>query len=146
MKEEMVKEEQEKEDEAPPEPAVATAVKGPASGGIQIAAGNRNTFFKRPVTNNKSKFGGYAAQVQARITDALRNNPRTRMASMKIEVRIWADSTGRVTRATLGSSTGDSALDTAIRDEVLNGLQLSQPPPSDMPMPIVMRLSARRPN
>jgi TonB family protein len=122
-------------------------VKGPASGGIQIAAGNnRPTFFKRPVTNNKSKFGGYAAQVQARITDALRNNPRTRMASMKIEVRIWADSTGRVTRATLGSSTGDSALDTAIRDEVLNGLQLSQPPPSDMPMPIVMRLSARRPN
>ena len=34
----------------------------------------------------------------------------------------------------------------AIKDEVLAGLQLREPPPEDMPVPIVMRLNARRPN
>ena len=39
---------------------------------------------------------------------------------------------------------GDPAL-AALQDEVLVGLQLSDPPPADMPLPIVMRLSAQRP-
>jgi len=45
----------------------------------------------------------------------------------------------------LGGSTGDAALDRTIIDEVLTGLQIPQPPPDDMKMPIVMRVTARRP-
>ena len=44
----------------------------------------------------------------------------------------------------MAGSTGDPSLDSAIRDEVLNGLQL-QPPPLGMPIPITLRLAARRP-
>jgi TonB family protein len=65
---------------------------------------------------------------------------------MMIEVRVWPDATGRITRAKLDRSTGDAALDAAIRDEALSGLQLQQPPPEGMPTPIVLRVSARRPN
>jgi periplasmic protein TonB len=92
-----------------------------------------------------SRFGWYAAQVQARIEEALRNNNRTRTASIPgVKVRIWADNTGRVTRAQLVGSTGDSAVDSAITNEVLTGLQLKEAPPSDMPMPIVLRVTAHR--
>jgi periplasmic protein TonB len=94
-----------------------------------------------------TRFGWYAAQVQARIEEALRQNNKTKTASISgIRIRIWADNTARVTRAQLVGSTGDPSLDSAITNEVLNGLQLNEPPPSDMPMPIVLRVTAKRPS
>ena len=93
-----------------------------------------------------TRFGWYAAQVQARIEEALRANNRTRSASIPgLRIRIWADNTGRVTRAQLVGTTGDPAIDDAITNEVLTGLQLKEAPPSDMPMPIVLRVTAHRP-
>ena len=54
-----------------------------------------------------SRFGWYAAQVQARIEEALRANNRTRSASIPgVKIRIWANNTGRVTKAQLVGSTG----------------------------------------
>ena len=93
-----------------------------------------------------SKYGAYAGQVQSRVSDALRNHKKTRSAALNIKVRIWLDSTGRVTRSTISGTSGKADIDTAIRDEILTGLQLQNPPPEGMPMPIVMRLSATRPN
>lgn len=93
-----------------------------------------------------SKYGAYAGMVQTRIAEALRRNPRTKSAALRIEVRVWPDATGRITRASLANSTGDAALDAAIRDEILTGLRLAEPPPADMPTPIVLRLTAKRPN
>jgi TonB family protein len=60
-------------------------------------------------------------------------------------VKVWADSSGRITRAQLVGSSGNPAVDQAIRNSVLNGLQLPQGPPADMPMPINLRISARKP-
>jgi len=93
-----------------------------------------------------SRWGWYAGEVQARVQDALQKNQKTRSATLRVEVRIWPDTTGRVTRAELVGSTGDPALDAAVKGEVLTGLQLQEPPPAGMPLPIVMRLTARRPN
>jgi len=93
-----------------------------------------------------SRWGWYAGEVQSRVEDALQKNSRTRSAALRIEVRIWPDATGRVTRAELIGSTGDAALDAAIKGQVLTGLQLQEPPPAGMPLPIVMRLTERRPN
>jgi protein TonB len=92
-----------------------------------------------------TRWGWYAGQVQATVEKALRDNPHTRAASLKVEVKIWPDKIGRITRVELSGSTGEPALDAALKNEVLNGLQLQEPPPSDMPLPIVMRLTARRP-
>lgn len=93
-----------------------------------------------------SRWGWYATQVQTRIEEALRNNARTRGAKMNVQVRVWPDKAGRITRALLTGSTGDPAIDNAIANEVLTGLQLPEPPPADMPTPIVLRLVARRPS
>ncbi len=91
-----------------------------------------------------SKFGWYAGQVQTRIADALRSNGRTRNASLSLQVRIWADSSGRITRASLVGSSGDNSMDSAIANEILTGLQLQEAPPADMPMPINLRITARK--
>jgi periplasmic protein TonB len=93
-----------------------------------------------------TRFGWYAAQVQSRIEDALHQNTKTRTASISgVPIRIWVDNTARITRAKIVGSTGDPSLDSAITNEILSGLQLKEPPPSDMPMPIMIRVAAHRP-
>jgi hypothetical protein len=83
--------------------------------------------------------------VQAQIEAALRANQKTRHAVMQIQIRLWSDSSGRISRVQLISSTGSADLDAAVRDEVLSGLTLREPPPKDMPMPIITRVTARKP-
>ncbi len=92
-----------------------------------------------------SRFGWYASIVQAQIESALRANERTRNAVMQMQVRLWADATGRINRVEI-TSTGDAELDSIIRNQVLGSLMLREPPPKDMPMPMVARVTARRPS
>ena len=65
---------------------------------------------------------------------------------MNVQVRVWADATGRITRVSLADSTGDPALDNTLKNELLADMTLDEPPPAGMPMPIVMRFNAKRPN
>ncbi|RRJ95713.1 hypothetical protein Ga0100231_016900 [Opitutaceae bacterium TAV4] len=93
-----------------------------------------------------SRWGWYGSQVQKQIHDALLDNKKTRNASdVRLVVRLWPDTAGRITHAELARSTGDSALDSAIQKEVLTGLTLAEPPPADMPLPIVLRITGKRP-
>ena len=92
-----------------------------------------------------SRWGWYASIVQSQIEAALRSNDRTRNAVMQIQVRLWADGSGHVSRVQV-SSTGDSELDSIIRNQVFSSLVLREPPPKDMPMPMIARVSARRPS
>lgn len=91
-----------------------------------------------------SRWGWYASIVQQQIEGALHANPKTRNVVMQVQVRLWADKSGRVSRVQLVNSTGDPEIDAVIRSEVLAGLTLRQPPPDDMPMPMVARITARR--
>ena len=92
-----------------------------------------------------TRWGWYAGQVQRQVGEALRNNRQTRNTGFQKDMRLWLDLTGRVTRAQLSGSTGDASLDNVIKDQVLTGLQLQEPPPQGMPMPIVIRVTAKRP-
>jgi TonB family protein len=143
MEEPMIKEEAPKE--APPkdEPPLGTGIKGDGSDsfGLGNKAGNG-----RIGGGDGSKWGWYASQVQSRIQQALQQNRKTRTASMNVNVRVWADPNGRISRAQLAGSTGDASLDNILRDEVLTGLQLSEPPPAGMPAPITLHVTARRPH
>ena len=147
-KEEMIVEEKPVEAAPDPTPQVETALKGAGNTGMVLKSGNGSGIFTNRNTVNAEAMrrSAYAGQVKSRIQQALESNPRTRKAGMTIEIRVWPDGTGRITRAKLANSTGDTALDALIRDEILTGLQISQPPPEGMPTPIIMRISARRPN
>lgn len=143
IEEPMIKEEAPKE--APPkdEPPLGTGIKGPGSDGFGLGSNPGNG--RIGGGGDGSKWGWYASQVQSRIQQALQQNRKTRTASMNVKVRVWPDSNGRISRAQLAGSTGDSSLDSALRDEVLSGLQLSEPPPAGMPAPITLRVTAKRP-
>ena len=88
----------------------------------------------------------YAGKAGTRIEQELRTHRKTRTASLRVEVRIWPDSTGKITKVALAGTTGDASLDEAIKSEILMGLQIQEPPPQGMKMPIVLRLNARRPS
>jgi len=141
---------EEKVEDAPPDPTpqVETALKGSGNTGMVLKSGNSSGIFaQRSAANAEAaRRSAYAGKVKSRIQQALESNPRTRKAGMTIEVRVWPDVTGRITRAKLNNTTGDSALDAIIRDEILTGIQMSEPPPEGMPTPIIMRITARRPN
>jgi len=128
--------------DAPPESPLGPGLELPVSPGASpYAAGPGG----RGGGGGGSRWGWYASIVQQQIESALRSNAKTRNAVMRVQLRLWADSTGRVTRIQLVSSTGDPEVDAAIRNEALAGLMLREPPPKDMPMPLVARITARRP-
>lgn len=142
------------QEEAPPEPQdaapepIGTGVTGdgpPDGFGLSNRGGGGGMGGRiGGIGGGGSKYGGYAAKVQSAVTNAMRQNSTTRSAVMSVEVKIWADNLGRVTRAQLGRSTGNPDLDRALREEVLGNLRLPEPPPADMPMPINLRLTARK--
>jgi len=128
-------------------PSLGTSITGPGGGpdmGLGSGLGDGSGYGDGG--GGGSKFGWYASEVQSRVAEALRSNSQTRKASMNIVVRIWPDSTGRIVKVHIQGSTGDPSLDAALQNDVLTGLQLSDAPPADMPLPIVMRLSAQRPH
>jgi periplasmic protein TonB len=154
IKEPEVKQEKpvEKLKEAPPKP-----VEAPPTGPLGLDAkaegpGDAFNLAGNPGGNGLlgggggSRWGWYASMVQTQIEEALRDNKKTRNSSAALEVRLWSDAEGRVTRVQLVNSTGNPSVDDAIKNEVLAGLKLRQPPPSDMPMPIVARITERRPS
>ena len=144
--------EQEKPAEQPKPKPVAPAAPlgtglkgdGPALSGLGGSGEGGGVFGGTGSGGGGSKWGWYAGQVQSRVADAMRRNKATMNASIKIQVRLWPDSTGRVVRAKIDGSTGDRNVDSALQNEILTGLQL-EAPPQGMPMPIVMRLTALRP-
>ena len=153
--EEMLVQEAVEEDELPPEepsaePAPEIDLGGGATGGTGPAIGPGGRGGNGRIgggtrRGSGSRFGWYAAKVQTSIRDALSRNPSTRSATFpSLTVKIWADSSGRITRAQLVGSSGNPAVDQAIRNRILTGLQLPQAPPADMPMPINLRISARK--
>lgn len=92
-----------------------------------------------------SRWGWYASMVQAQLEEALRQNEKTRNARLRVEIRLWTDATGRISRIQLVRSTGDPEIDAVLQRGIFTGLELREPPPRDMPMPIVTRITARRP-
>ncbi len=141
-------EKNEEPEEAPaddPAPALGTGIvgNGPADGFGLGRSGNGFGGGRRGGTGG-SKWGRYAGMVQNQIAEAMRKHSRTRTASLRVEVRIWPDSTGRISRAELVGSTGDRSMDEILRKEILTGLRLPQAPPPGMPTPIVLRLTAQK--
>jgi protein TonB len=141
----------EKKEEAPKEKApdapapLGTSITGPGGSDMGLTGGIGGSGGYGTGGAGGTKYGWYASEVQNRIAGALRDNPRTRRAAMNVVIRIWPDSSGRIAKARVSGSTGDPALDATIQNEILTGIQLADPPPADMPLPIIMRVSAQRP-
>jgi TonB family protein len=89
------------------------------------------------------RFGWYYGRIAAEVEEVFRRQKALKVASARVELRIWADATGRIEKVQLIRSTGQPELDQAIQSVV--GLSLRDPPPADIPMPMIARFTARRP-
>jgi TonB family protein len=147
IEQEPVKEEPKPEPKAPEPPALGSAIKGSGDDGFGLSGNGSGFGNGRGIGGgSRSKWGWYASAVQSSVMSALRGHKLVRTAEMTVTVRVWVDSTGRVVRSTLSGSSGRADVDSALKNEVLTGLQLQSAPPEGMPMPIVMRITAKRPN
>jgi outer membrane biosynthesis protein TonB len=90
-----------------------------------------------------SRYAWYYARMQPDIEAVLRRSKKLTATQTVAELRIWWDPSGRVTRVQPVGASADPAL--AEEFHALVGLQLRQPPPADVPMPVIMRIKAHRP-
>lgn len=91
-----------------------------------------------------SRWGWYQNVMQAQLNQALHENKTTTQATFQVTARVWVDAAGLVTRVVVAPS-GNPAVDDAIRNQVLVHMRFNQPPPADMPMPIVLSLTGESP-
>ena len=89
-----------------------------------------------------SKFGWYFGRIAAEIQRAFQANKKIQFAEARVEIRIWVEPSGEVSRIQLLRSTGDEDLDRAI--EGVHGFRLREALPPDLPNPAVYRFIARR--
>lgn len=147
QEEEMLKAEEDKPEETPPDdnaPTTNNVSNGPDAGWGLKAGGKGGKGQQIRYVSPMSVWTKYANGAATRIADAMRRHNKLKHSSLSITARVWIDSTGRITRAET-QSTGDAAVDAALRSDVLQGMQLSGPPPEGMKMPVNLKLSARRP-
>jgi len=105
---------------------------GDGSGGTGLGGGSE-----------AARYAWYYTNMADGIAEYLRRHKAFISASTRVEVRVWADPSGRITRLELVRATGDRKLDEAIQSAV--GIPTNQPLPPDIPLPTVLRITARRP-
>lgn len=88
-----------------------------------------------------ANYDRFLGGVQAGVLAALCQNPETRPGAFRLAMQLWIGHSGRIENARLLNSTGVNRRDAAIT-ETLRRLVFGQSPPSDMPQPVTMVLSA----
>ena len=61
----------------------------------------------------------------------------------KLVVKVWVSANGKIQRHELVGSSGNAAVDVSINKALDDMPALSEGPPSDMPQPIKLRVTAR---
>jgi protein TonB len=66
-----------------------------------------------------------------------------RSRAYAINVRLWLDGQGAVTRVALAGSTGDRALDRQLETLLASMDRVGEAPPADLPQPVQVRIVSR---
>ena len=92
-----------------------------------------------------TRFRAYGKSVEGTVLAALKRNPKLRKTTLRGELLVWVDrGTGRTTRAKLIRANGSSELIEEARLSSLN-LQIPGSAPSDMPLPVRLKINIRPP-
>ncbi len=88
---------------------------------------------------SNSEYRAYAAMVQARLTEALCESPRTRPGNYRLVAQLRIDDQGVVIASDVVASTGVAARDAAI-EHMMRSLELDSAPPAGLPEPVTILL------
>jgi protein TonB len=109
-------------------------ISGPTPGGAGAGIGGA------PLAN---RFAWYGALIKERIQESVARDKALSTGDYRINVNVWVDAKGVVTRAELVGSTGDTQLDDALKLALRSLPPLREGAPGDMPQPIKLRITAR---
>ena len=145
-----VKEVQQPKPEQTP-PAEVLKMEGAAGDGPSpFAAGAVNNEYKGGDVGtkigggpSKYQFAYYTGMIKSQIEQALAKDKTLASGSYKLVVKVWVASSGHIERFEVVGSSGDSAIDGLIKKTVSEMPPLSEAPPSDMPQPVKLRVTAR---
>ncbi|HSH86062.1 MAG: TonB C-terminal domain-containing protein [Methylophilus sp.] len=145
--------------EAPKEPQPKPAETPPAETlKMEGAAGDGPSPFQSGAVNNEYKGGAvatigsdggvkyrwYAGLVKSQIERAIERDKKLTQGQYKIVVSVWLKPNGQFERLSVEQSDTTPEIEQGIR-EALNDLPaMQESPPENMPMPIRMRISAKK--
>jgi hypothetical protein len=126
-----------------PPPSMGSNIKGNGSDGFGLSGSGNGGFVGRGGKGNGSsdRYAAQRAQLQGAIATSLRQDKRTRAASFNIQLRLWIDTSGKITRAEpVAGDDSASAAAALVGQRVFEGL------PEGFPIPVLTRVAGRRPN
>jgi len=138
--------------EPTPEPQDAEEAPAPlnvgegAEGGLDVG-GTRGTPTLAGGGGGGNPWGRFDALLNeaasSAFQQALARDKTLKGKNYKVMVKVWIDSSGKVTRSALVDSTGDARADEVLK-EALNSMRaLRDAPPADMPQPVKIRVTSR---
>ncbi|NWG38858.1 MAG: TonB family protein [Hydrogenophilaceae bacterium] len=83
------------------------------------------------------------AAVNSAFQQALAREQALKDKNYKVVVKVWIDEAGKVTRAFLVDSTGDTQADEVLKEALREMRPLREGPPNDMPQPVKIRVTSR---
>lgn len=92
---------------------------------------------------SKYQFAYYTGLMKSRIEDAMAKDKVLSSGAYKVVVKVWVAANGHIQRYELVGSSGDPGRDALIKKALDEMPALPEGPPSDMPQPVKLRISAR---
>jgi protein TonB len=89
------------------------------------------------------RFAWYGSALKDDLLSFLSEHQDIRQRAYSVNVRLWLDGKGSVTRVALSSSTGDRDLDRVLQTLLGSMEKVAQAPPADMPQPVQIRIVSR---
>lgn len=145
------------EPDMPPEPQQAEAPPAGQDLGVDAqGTGNGDSFglVGKPGGTDITKIGGgggadraqyafFSGLLQRHFAEQLNRNDKLKSRDYKVVISVWLARDGRVQRVELAGSSGNEETDDAIRTALAQMAPMSEPPPSDMPQPVRLRMTSR---
>ena len=126
--------------EAPPPPPGGIP-DGPAGGmATDLAAGSGIGIGGGGAGDERRSW--YSNMISRQLEDELKRAKRLQGKDYRVVAQIWFNPAGAVTRVQFDKGTGDSELDEALRQEILQ-VSLRDPLPDDIPQPVRLRVVSR---
>jgi protein TonB len=128
-------------DEPPPGETLSLdgdGVAGSDAFGLGAKRGGRSL-----LSTGGDRFAWYAGQLKEDLVSFLSEHRDIRSRAYSVNVRLWLDGQGAVTRVDLAGSTGDKDLDKQLRDLLASIDHVGEAPPNDMPQPVKIRIVSR---
>jgi protein TonB len=128
-------------DEPPPGELLgldADGVAGADGFGLAARRGGRSL-----LASGGDRFAWYAGMLKEDLLSFLADQRDLRSRAYAINVRLWLDGQGAVTRVALAGSTGDRALDRQLETLLASMDRVGEAPPADLPQPVQVRIVSR---